>query len=127
MRKFGLLLLLAVSGLAVAAPSALATTTDTCFDPATFGTRAAACQAQTVEHGVDVAQVRLGRHSFGWYFLTCARGDDVVTRFGRIGAGGQRTVTMDRIGLHNPACALSAVAVADSTFRNARATVTLFD
>ena len=112
---------------AIGAPAALATTTDTCFDPATLGARSAACQAQTVERRVDVIDVRMGRHSFGWYFVTCARGDDVVTRFGRIGVGGSRTVTTDRLGLSNPACALSAVAVADSSNRNARATVTLFD
>jgi hypothetical protein len=105
----------------------MATTTDNCFDPATFGSRAAACQASTVESRVTVAQVTMGRHSFGWFSLVCARGDDVVTRTGRIGVDGRRTISMDRLGLFYPTCFLSATAVADATNHNARVTVTLFD
>lgn len=112
---------------AMAAPTALATTSNTCFDSATFGLRSAACQTATVEQRVNVAQVTMGLHSFGWYSLVCARGDDVVTRDGAIGIGGRRTITMDRIGLSNPTCYLEATAVGASSSRNARATVTLFD
>jgi hypothetical protein len=105
----------------------MATTNDSCFDPATFGTRAAACQAATVESQVTVAQVTMGRHSFGWFSLVCARGDDVVTRQGAIGVGGRRTISMDRLGLYRPSCFLSATAIGASTVRNARVTVALFD
>jgi hypothetical protein len=119
--------IVAVGAGALAVPSAMATTSNTCFDSATFGSRAAACQTSTVERYVNVAQVTMGRHSSGWFSLVCARGDDVVTRDGFIGIGGRRTITMDRLGLSNPSCYLAATAIASSPTRNARATVTLFD
>ena len=111
---------------AATAPAALATTSNSCFDSATFGARSAACQTATVGPGVTVAQVTMGLHSFGWFSLVCARGDDVVTRDGAIGVGGRRTITMDRLGLSYPVCYLEATAVGASSSRNARATVTLF-
>ena len=117
----------AAVGLGVLVAPAMATTSNTCFDSATFGARAAACQTSTVESRVNVAQVTMGLHSFGWFSLVCARGDDVVTRDGAIGIGGRRTITMDRLGLSNPTCYLEATAVGSSSSRNARATVTLFD
>ena len=120
-----LLALSAVAMLAVAAP-AMATTTDSCFDPATFGRVPAACQTDTVEHGVNVAVATVGAHSSGWFSLVCARGDDVVVRRGRLAVGGRRIITMDRLGLFNPACYLSVVAIADSPNHNARGSVALF-
>jgi hypothetical protein len=127
MKKFLLAAICALGLVGATAPSALANTSDTCFDPATFGIRPAACQAATVESRVDVAQVTFGLHSSGWFNLVCARGDDIVQRSGRVGVGGRRTITSDRLGLTNPTCFLAATAIADSPSHNARVTVSLFD
>ena len=125
--RLGVALATVAAAAAVVAPSAMATTSNTCLDPATHGIRPAACQTSTVESWVSVAQVTMGLHSSGWFSLVCARGDDVVTRDGFIGIGGRRTISMDRLGLRNPTCYLTATGIASSPNRNARATVTLFD
>ena len=127
LKRLGAALAIVLAIGAATVPAAMATTSNTCFDSATFGARSAACQTATIESRVNVAQVTMGLHSFGWFSLVCARGDDVVTRDGAIGIGGRRTITMDRLGLSNPTCYLEATAVGSSSSRNARGTVTLFD
>lgn len=126
-KRLGVALATVAAGFAVTAPGAMAATSNSCFDPATFGSRSAACQTSTVDRHVTVAQVTMGRYSFGWFSLVCARGDDVVTRDGFIGQGGRKTITMDRIGLFLPTCYLTATAVAINPRHNARATVSLFN